>query len=45
MVDFRQEVGNKAHKLSSMDHLGLVYIDRIPIHMPGKCCQYIPVAE
>jgi len=45
MVDFHQEVGNKARKPSSTDHLGLVYIDKIPIHMPGKYCQYIPVVE
>jgi len=43
MVDFHQEVGNRARKPFSADRSDLVCIGKIPIHMPGKCCQCTPV--
>lgn len=42
MVDFPQEVGNRAHKPSLADHSDLVCIGKIPIRMPDKYYQCTP---
>lgn len=42
IVDFPREVDNITRKPSSVHRSGLVCIGKIPIRMPGKCCQCTP---
>lgn len=42
-VDFPQEADNITRKPSLVDRSGPVCIGKIPIRMPGKCCQCTPV--